>query len=85
MIEQRFEISLPSGLSGGVSPDLPEPIAVESGPLRWRLQWHRVDDASLRFDLVLRLERAELDLDETRAFQESLRRLYEAMQTGVAF
>ena len=68
-------------------PELPAPQANDVGPLRWSVTWTR--EAAGRRPLVARLEavleRGELSLEETRTFQEQLRRLYGALSLGATY
>ena len=52
-------------------------------PLQYRLQWTRPDPATVEAVLTLTLTKADLPLDEARAFQEQLRGLHQTLAQGV--
>jgi len=77
-LTQDLTFVLPEGTE---RPRFPEASAGDRGPLRWRVEW-RLEGARVRAVLEVVLAKGELDWEETVAFREELRRLYEVLGLG---
>jgi hypothetical protein len=82
VIDQEFIIKLPAHSQDIV---LPVPSKNVKPPLRWRIDWARLADDKLAARFHAELERGELSLAETSAFQQQLRSLLASLAEDASF
>jgi hypothetical protein len=78
-LEEEFEFALPPKAQPA---DLPGARENTAAPLRWRVEWTKLDGSKLTARLRAELARGELSVAETPALQKQLRELLAALAAG---
>jgi Domain of Unknown Function with PDB structure (DUF3857)/Transglutaminase-like superfamily len=81
-LDEQLEFTLPSRSQVA---RLPGPAANTRGPLKWKLEWTKPNDARLQATLRAELSTGELSVGETSALQQQLRALISAVNAGITF
>jgi hypothetical protein len=81
-VVQTWHLHLPVGASQVKLPS----AQADSGPqLAWKMSWSKSSSADVTAQLDLTLAQADLDAQQTRAFQTSCHHLLEVLQDGLTF
>jgi hypothetical protein len=76
LLEEEFEFSLPAGLEMRT---MPTAMENKEPPLQWRIEWKKTENQKATAKFRAELERGDLSLSETIAFQAQLRSLFQAL------
>ncbi len=79
-LDEEFEIRLPEGAQPA---QLPRVLESTTEPLRWRIEWAKLNGDKLSARMRVELARGEFGAGETAGVQKQLRELLEATAGGV--
>jgi hypothetical protein len=81
-LQEQIELSLPPGAQVDVLPDV---SSGQAPPLRWRVEWAKVNHDKLVARFQAELAKGELSLPETQSFQQQLRSLLSTLAADASF
>ncbi len=81
-LEEELDFALPRNIQ---PVHLPPVLQNDEAPLIWRVTWTQPSKDKLRCEFHSELTSAELSLDQTRSFQQQVRKLLTALQNSPSF